>query len=476
MNTTQILQNVLNQESNIPEAASPVPPATQLADAVATRLTQVSVAELDDANRVFGTRNESGNTPIVVTPRRTGKARTLALAGGIFMAFTGLFLSQIPGLDQLIKPMIFSGFGMVTYWPVMIGLFALGLHPLVVLQIPSGVFALMTRHGKYIGVFEAGRHFLPPWYKVAYMVTRQSTAYNAPVKNCPTADNVMVKVDLLLVFNVEDPEKFVYKLGAEKFGDLLASTAEEAIRGLVRSTQHDKAYELRGKGASEMIRSLNEIFQAYGVVFTSASITNVVLPPDLAHALENQTVFDAKKREQEKQQEYEVKVLQDRESLARQELDKKNERLSADETARRERSLIRKETAEVESLEKKRLAEIEAEQRANVLAIEMEAENKAAQLRAQALRERARAEGEVAQHLTSARRHELELERLKILQELAANGKIVISGNNGDNLIAQITAANQSRDLMGVMAMSENLAEPESHIPTDVEMDEPVTV
>jgi len=437
----------------------------QLSGAVATRLTQESASDLEDANQIFGSKNLDGATPIVITPRRSSKTNVLAMSIAVLMAFVGLFLSQIPGIKNLIGPIIFSGFGLVTYWPLMLLMFVIGLHPLIVLKIPSGVFALMTKYGKYVGIYQAGRHFLPPWYKVVYMVTRQSTAYNAPVKDCPTADNVMVKVDLLLVFNVEDPEKFVYKLGAEKFGDLLASTAEEAIRSLVRGINHNHAYELRGKGASEMIGSLNEIFRNFGVVFTSASITNVVLPPDLASALENQTVFEAKKREQEKQQEYQMKVLNDREALSREELNKKNERLSADETANKERQLIMKESAEVASLKEKRLAEIDAEQRANVMQIEAKAKFQAAELDAQALQVRAQTEGAVAADLDAIRSHELELQRLQILQALAANGKMVISGHNGDNLIAQITAAGQSREIMGLAAL--NGVEPNSQIKTE---------
>jgi len=223
------------------------------AEVIATRLKQVSIKDPEDANQVFGRKERDGSTPIVITPRRASKANMFALVLGGLMAFTGLFLSQIPYVKEyLADPIIWSWFGAVTYWPIMVVLLLIGLYPLFAMKIPSGVFALMTRSGRYVGVYEAGRHMLPPWYKIAYMVTRQSTAYNAPVKNCPTADNVMVKVDLLLVFHVEDPEAFVYKLGAEKFGDLLSSSAEEAIRGLVRSTTHDKAYELRGQGAGEM--------------------------------------------------------------------------------------------------------------------------------------------------------------------------------------------------------------------------------
>ena len=434
----------------------------KVSEVVATRLEQVSIDQPEEANQVFGRRSADGSTPIVITPRRTTKANAFALFLGGLMAFTGLFLWQIPVVwDYLAEPIIWSWFGGVTYWPIMLVLILIGVYPLVTMTIPSGVFALMTKHGRYIGIYEAGRHFLPPWYKISYMVTRQSTAYNAPVKNCPTRDNVMVKVDLLLVFHVEEPEAFVYKLGAEKFGDLLGSSAEEAIRGLVRGTTHEKAYELRGKGAGEMIQALNEQFQPFGVVFTSATITNVVLPEELAEALENQTVYESKKQEQVKHQEYELKVLNDREALAREELNKKNERLAADEEAKRDRQKIMKETMEIEAQKKKRISEIEAEEKASVLALQAEGELEAAQKQADSIRIRADAEADAARKIASQRAFELESKRLDLLRGLAANERLIISGNNGDNLIAQITAAARSCDIMGLTALSDR------YVPSD---------
>ena len=67
-----------------------------------------------------------------------------------------------------------------------------------------------------------GIQMCKPWYNhVAYMVTQQSCTYNAPVKSCPTKDNVMVDCELTLVFAIGpdpvDVKNFVYNLGALKF-------------------------------------------------------------------------------------------------------------------------------------------------------------------------------------------------------------------------------------------------------------------
>ncbi len=116
---------------------------------VATRLKQVSINELEDANQVFGSKVPHGGTPIVITSRRAGKANMLVLALGILLAFVGLFLSQIPYIKEyLADPIIWSGFGAVTSWPMMLVLLFVGIYLLITLTIPSGVIALMTRHGR----------------------------------------------------------------------------------------------------------------------------------------------------------------------------------------------------------------------------------------------------------------------------------------------------------------------------------------
>jgi hypothetical protein len=52
-------------------------------------------------------------------------------------------------------------------------------------------------------------------------------------------------------------------------------------------------------------------FEKYGVLFTNATFVNVQLPSDLATALENATTYDAKMRQQIRQQEFSLKVLND---------------------------------------------------------------------------------------------------------------------------------------------------------------------
>ena len=106
--------------------------------------------------------------------------------------------------------------------------------------------------------------------------------YNYTVCDCATRDNVLARVDLTLVFNIDNATTFVYKLGATHFSlllffcfffnqphlsssslslfwadEMLKAVAEEALRGLVRSIDHTSIYELRASAADQLIVVLN---------------------------------------------------------------------------------------------------------------------------------------------------------------------------------------------------------------------------
>eukprot|EP01006_Ploeotia_vitrea_P001618 TRINITY_DN105231_c0_g1_i1.p1 TRINITY_DN105231_c0_g1~~TRINITY_DN105231_c0_g1_i1.p1 ORF type:complete len:501 (+),score=273.58 TRINITY_DN105231_c0_g1_i1:44-1504(+) len=125
------------------------------------------------------------------------------------------------------------------------------------LVIPEGVFAMVTSHGKYIGIWEAGLHFCHPWQQVSYLVTRQYVVFDCAVKQCPTKDNTMVEIDVSLVLKVNDEDDeqhgrkwqdnvrdFVFKIGPERLDQMLQAYQEEAVRTMARSKTYDQIYDL----------------------------------------------------------------------------------------------------------------------------------------------------------------------------------------------------------------------------------------
>ncbi|CAM9611177.1 unnamed protein product, partial [Heterosigma akashiwo] len=355
-------------------------------------------------------------------------------------------------------------------------------------NVPSGPYVLWQKWHKNMGKLEPGvKWFWPAYNRISHVVTRETITYNAPAKQCPTADNVMVNVDLSLTFrigpDVEAATTFVYNMGAHRFDEFLAAKTEEAIRGLVYSVTHDKVNDLREEFASGMLQTLNAQVNPYGVQILNVKITEVFLPAELQQRLERTTAFRTKMEEAEKQHENKIVVQRDaatqeleviRKTNARrlQELNAEIKRYEielaemleatrgkakVDETNARSKAEVMvtkaagdKEVAKVngqqaaEELVRKTEIEcqrrrVEADQMAQTLILESEAKLAAAANRAQALIATAEAERKATTQLAEKRRYELEWERLRVLKQIAGTGRKFISGERGQEILQELT-------------------------------------
>uniref|UniRef100_A0A7S2V726 Band 7 domain-containing protein n=1 Tax=Fibrocapsa japonica TaxID=94617 RepID=A0A7S2V726_9STRA len=329
----------------------------------------------------------------------------------------------------------------------------------------------------------------PRWNRISHVITKATLTYNAPAKDCPTADNVMVNVDLSLTFRIgpsyEAAEKFVYSLGANRLDELLSAKTEEAIRGLVYSVTHERVNDLREEFASGVMASLNGQCKPYGVEIMNVKITEVYLPDVLQERLERTTAFRTKMEEAEKSHENRLVVLTDtatqeleviKKTNARklQELNAEIRRHQIEVTEMMEAARGRAQVNEVEAKsrsevaimqaqgdvevakvngqreaeEKVKLMEIDtnkrrkqADQAAEINILASEAKLAAADNQAKALMAKAEAEAKAARQLEEKRKFELEWEQLKVMGQIAGNGRKLISGEKGDRILQQITMA-----------------------------------
>ncbi len=60
----------------------------------------------------------------------------------------------------------------------------------------------MNRNGRYVGVWQAGYHFVPPWMTVSHLIPQQYTVYDIPVK--------VEYIHLILNFSVEINSFYVF--------------------------------------------------------------------------------------------------------------------------------------------------------------------------------------------------------------------------------------------------------------------------
>lgn len=361
------------------------------------------------------------------------------------------------------------------------------------LAVPSGPFCIMHRWGQDVApdnLADPGLHCTPSWNRIAYCVSSQSQTYNAPVKHCPTADNVMVDCDLTLIFQIgpapRDVKRFVYFLGARRFDEFLYAAVEEGIRHLIRSCKHTDVYELKGSSDPRVmstLRQLNLKFnKTFGVYINQVAITEVRFKQQLQNTLQETTNYKSRINEENKKQFNAMEKIRMQETRELAELDKQNQLKVQDKVAERDRIVIRrsellemasskaeinitrageksqvnetradaeKRVGEAEGLKTKEetvsVARIQSEktlirvrQECQTIIFESEQRLAASRALAAAIVAEAEAEEKAAEGLKAKREHDLELARQEVLQEIASTSAIVISGEQGDRILRSL--------------------------------------
>jgi len=369
--------------------------------------------------------------------------------------------------------------------------------------IPKGFVGLVNKHGRYIDQWKAGYHYAPPWITISHLVPEQWIIYDTPVKECPTQDNVMVNIDVVIVLHILTDNKdavynFCYQLGPRGLDDMLKAFQEEAIRGMARKRKYNEIYDLmeskQDAQFDQTLRELNNHFGQFGVHITSIAVTNVHLPPEFQRSLQEATVWHNRNEFKTLEQEYELKRIETRESEAKskqknkEELEKFEAQKEKDvATSNKKYQLVNAETSKI-------LAVIREQEKAEVLEIQTngafavaeivakkditlskirsegqaesekirietdtfvnqkraEAEAQVAENRAKCLQIKAKAEMYAAQQLIAKRKYEEKMRSLQTLQALSSNPNVALSGNNKDNAVAQLLANQRNGVMLGV--------------------------
>lgn len=196
-------------------------------------------------------------------------------------------------------------------------------------------------------MFSAGPHAVL-WERVSHLVTQQYVVFDSPIKECPTMDNVMVEVDVSVVFSikdtVEDVYNFVFRLGATGLENMLIPFQQDAVRAMARQKEVETIYDLMDtRDADDALvdekqngddgldvsmhlentkRQLNEKLSPYGVIVFSITITQVQIPEKFATNMESSTTFASKVKLENAKQKYNMRIIDDKESV-----DKAHQRL-----------------------------------------------------------------------------------------------------------------------------------------------------
>ncbi|ETK78454.1 hypothetical protein F441_15812 [Phytophthora nicotianae CJ01A1] len=239
-------------------------------------------------------------------------------------------------------------------------------------------------------------------------------------------------------------------------------------------------------------KNLNAQFNNYGVQITSVAITNVKLPPTFVEQMQSRTTHLSTIKEQNMKQMNAMQLLSYKEEIDTTKLARKMMLMEEEQTGKAKCAEIQKEIDMVDTdtrviqeqiaqetrvqcnkiaaeaslaIEKihadtKRISSeiafrsdtdirlVQAEEEACKMQLQAEIEELTSGGEAKAKEIVARAEGSAAKKLEKYRAHQLDMQRLEVLDSLSQNPKTVVTGNASNSLLAEMMVANQHGKIM----------------------------
>merc|ERR1719410_928998 len=179
-------------------------------------------------------------------------------------------------------------------------------------------------------------------------------------------------------------EAFCYKLGPLKLDEMLRAFQEEAIRGMVRKRKYNEIYDLMDMDHDKQLigtkRELNNYFNQYGVQITSIAVTNVHLPQEFAHNMQEELLWGTRDEFNKLDQQFQLQKIQikELEMKSKQKLKEDLDNFMAEKDALV--ADMRKKSCNVDAQTSKLVAEVTEQQKADVMNIEANARLVVAQI------------------------------------------------------------------------------------------------
>ena len=356
-----------------------------------TQLSQVRVP-LERAGDVFSQKDARGRTPVVLVPLNPHRIQNAFVIAGLIVLAAGVVAGIL--LGQWAWPSLGSVLG--------VGLVVFGVYRSFLVRIPEGSAALLTRAGRYVRTLEAGSQVVPPWFAISHLVTRREIPYDVPAVDALTKDNVRAMVDTLITFTISDPYRFIFRITADDFDEILLAACLDAIRGAVRRLSAEKIADLTRQETAKLREALNAEVEPYGVTVNKINVTDARPPAEFLRSQESRQLAVFQRAEQAEKQALAQRLQADAEALARQQ---------AIAQVEREREELQSQVQQAEM--RKRLAELEAE---------------AEEMRLSSMEERLLKYPEAA-------RYEMQRAQLEIARALAGNSKAVLQLGAADDIL-----------------------------------------
>jgi len=188
-----------------------------------------------------------------------------------------------------------------------------------VMFVPQQEAWVVERMGKYHTILEPGLNFLIPLLdKVKYVQSLKEIAIDIPQQSAISMDNVAINIDGVLYLRIMDPFKSSYGIEDPEFA--ITQLAQTTMRSEIGKISLDMLFKERENLNIQIVRSLNQASEAWGIQSMRYEIRDIRLPERIQEAMQMQVEAERKKRanilESEGVKEAEINIAEGKKTAA----------------------------------------------------------------------------------------------------------------------------------------------------------------
>lgn len=161
--------------------------------------------------------------------------------------------------------------------------------------VPQQEAWIVERLGRYDNALRAGLHLIVPFVdNVRYRHSLKEQVIPVEGQDCITKDDVLIKVDAVLYYQIIDPVKASYGIADPRLA--VIQLAQTTVRSEIGKIDLDRSFEERPTINAHIVGEIDKASAAWGVKVLRYEIKNIEPPADIRGAMERQMRAEREKR------------------------------------------------------------------------------------------------------------------------------------------------------------------------------------
>ncbi|WMC93948.1 SPFH domain-containing protein [Kineothrix sp. MB12-C1] len=162
--------------------------------------------------------------------------------------------------------------------------------------VPQANAVVLERLGAYQSTWSVGLHFKIPFIdKVAKKINLKEQVADFPPQPVITKDNVTMRIDTVVFFQITDPKLFAY--GVEKPILAIENLTATTLRNIIGDMELDQTLTSREIINTKMRASLDLATDPWGIKVNRVELKNIIPPAAIQDAMEKQMKAERERRE-----------------------------------------------------------------------------------------------------------------------------------------------------------------------------------